>query len=208
MNKTILKEVKKEVNNFRSMGALVLERHKFPKEIKFDSSAIYAIWHKEIDAWAFTNYTTPNAEKIIRKLPTILDAEFSKLNPADTNFETYTIPLFWDVDGTMSNHYIPTDYIRATGDGFDLHLFPYHDGIMIQAIIIDEDKRGSGIGTEVMNKLYDLSDELEVPLYLVPYPAETFEPSEVFQRVERLEKWYSGLDFGPVDGHPTIWSNY
>jgi len=208
MNKTLLKEVKKEVNNFRAMGAAVLERHKFPKEVKFDSSAIYAIWHKEIDGWAFANYTTPNAEKFIHKLSSVLDAKFSVIQPSDSGFQTYTLPVTWDVEGTMSNHYIPTDYIVCDGDGYKLDLFPYHDGIMIQAIIIDEDKRGQGIGSKVMNKLYDLSDELEVPLYLIPYPAEKFEPSQVFQRVERLEKWYSSLDFGPVDGHPTIWSNY
>ena len=208
MNKILLKEVKKEVNYFRSKGAAVLERHKFPKEIKFDSSAMYGIWHKKVDGWVFTNYTTPNAEKFIRKLSSVLDANFLLIHPADADFQTYTIPLSWDVDKTMSNHYIPADYITATGDGFDLHLFPYHDGIMVQAIIIDEDKRGQGIGTDVMNKLYDLSEELEVPLYLVPYPAERFNPSEVFQRVERLQKWYSSLHFGPVVGHPTIWSNY
>lgn len=91
---------------------------------------------------------------------------------------------------------------------FTLTLNPYNGGVMVQGLIIDENKRGRGIGTKVMNKLYNLSEKLDIPLYLTPYPDELCDKSELWSKIHRLRNWYEGLGFGPVFGSDWIWSNY
>jgi hypothetical protein len=91
---------------------------------------------------------------------------------------------------------------------FSLTLNPYNGGVMIQGLIVNENKRGKGIGTKVMNKLYDLSERLDTPLYLTPYPDEPCERDVIWDKINRLRNWYSSLGFGSVFGNDWIWSNY
>ena len=93
----------------------------------------------------------------------------------------------------------PKIHIRGVGQGVDLRLYPYRDGVMIHSIMVDEDKRGNGIGTEILNKLYDCSEEMGIPLYLIPIAPNTDNQS-------RLESWYESQGFGEVKYN--IWSNY
>ena len=91
-------------------------------------------------------------------------------------------------------------------DGVELCLVPYHNGVKIALIKVKEEEKGMGKGTKVMNILYDISEELQIPLYLNPYPADEYEPSKEREMVERLIKWYEGLGFGNV--WKKIWCNY
>lgn len=91
---------------------------------------------------------------------------------------------------------------------YQLALAPYNDGVMLVSLTIDESERGKGTGTFVMNRLYDISEELNIPIYLTPYPAEQFKSEKEQELVERLQKWYDNIGFGPVSTNSNIWSNF
>ena len=96
-----------------------------------------------------------------------------------------------------------------TDDNIKLQIFPFDDGIMVHSLIVKEDKRGNGIGTDVMNKLYDISEAMEIPLYLVPFPAEDgFDQSKIYDIINPLKEWYSKLGFGHLTDRSLIWCNY
>ena len=208
MKSTKQKEVKKLLQRLNKKGIPTLERHQFPKEVKWDSSAMYAVWNPEINGYAYVTSTSHSVANFFNNIIEKWGVKVYDVPLSVRGFQTYTVPIEWDVEETMAYHYCPDKLILVSGDGYEMNLFPYHDGVMVQAIVVDDSKRGQGIGTDVMNKLYDLSADLGVPLYLVPFPAGKNDASKIHESVERLQKWYSGLDFGPVDGHPTIWSNY
>lgn len=84
---------------------------------------------------------------------------------------------------------------------------PYADGIMLYGINIKKELRGKGIGTDIMNKLYDVSDELSIPIYLIPYPDDNFKSKDEKKLIDRLKNYYSKLDFGPVSENSLVWSN-
>ena len=104
---------------------------------------------------------------------------------------------------------VPEFHILTNKD-WHLHLYPYHDGVMIYTINVNEDKRGNGIGTEILNKLYDLSEDLSIPLYLIPYPDYEFldKVDKEKELVDRLKNYYSRLEFGPVSKGSLVWSNF
>ena len=63
---------------------------------------------------------------------------------------------------------------------------------------------------EVLNKLYDLSENLSIPLYLIPYPDYEFldKVHKEKELVDRLKNYYSRLEFGPVSEGSLVWSNF
>jgi len=91
---------------------------------------------------------------------------------------------------------------------YQLALAPYNDGVMLVSLTIDKSQRGNGTGTFVMNKLYDISEELNIPIYLTPYPAEEFKSEKEKELVERLEKWYNKIGFGLVSEGSKVWCNF
>lgn len=92
---------------------------------------------------------------------------------------------------------------------FELTLNPYNGGVMIQGLIVNQNKRGKGIGTMVINKLYELSEKLDTPLYLTPYPDELCTDRDLlWVKINQLRNWYESLGFGPVFNNDWIWSNY
>jgi GNAT superfamily N-acetyltransferase len=146
-----------------------------------------------------------NYNKFITKL------HFDKVKWVDVDDRTYR-----EIIAVPENPYEQQSNIQMWSNNvvvirtkdFALTLNPYNGGVMVQGLIIDENKRGRGIGTKVMNKLYDLSEKLDIPLYLTPYPDELCDKSELWSKIHKLRKWYEGLGFGPVFGSDWIWSNY
>jgi hypothetical protein len=112
----------------------------------------------------------------------------------------------------MLNH-ITDSITELTYSDYYLVLAPWHDGVQVLKIIVPNS--GKGIGTKVMNDLYDISEELSIPIYLTPYPAEDFIDVNGKEKklVKRLEKWYRKLGFDVStesrDGtwSPKMWSN-
>lgn len=88
-------------------------------------------------------------------------------------------------------------------------IVPYNDGICLCSIVVDDDNRNKGIGTKIMNELYDISEELSIPIYINPYPAgKQFQPNKELELVTKLKKWYSKIGFGPVIENSLVWSNF
>jgi len=98
--------------------------------------------------------------------------------------------------------------LRIVCDKFTMIFVPYNKGVCIHGFNINEEYRNKGIGSDVMNKLYDLSEELDTPLYLQPYPDENCSRTEVWGRINQLRNWYERLGFGSINNDIWMWSNW
>lgn len=105
--------------------------------------------------------------------------------------------------------YASNEFHVLVSDNFRLELYAFDDGIMINSIVVNENMRGKGLGTKVINKLYDISERMEIPLYLIPFPAvDTFDQSKIYDIINPLKDFYTKLGFGLVGNRGLIWSNY
>jgi len=100
-----------------------------------------------------------------------------------------------------------SDFIAAYEEYGKLLFAPYDDGVMLYGINIKPELRGKGIGTNIMNKLYDISEQMNIPIYLIPYPDDNFRTKNEKKLIDRLKKYYSRLEFGPVSENSLVWSN-
>jgi GNAT superfamily N-acetyltransferase len=101
-----------------------------------------------------------------------------------------------------------SDFIAAYEEYGKLLFAPYADGVMLYGINIKPELRGKGIGTNIMNKLYDISEQMNIPIYLIPYPDDNFPTKNEKELVDRLKTYYERLGFGPVKEDSLIWSNF
>ncbi len=116
--------------------------------------------------------------------------------PENINDRMLKLPLFGDV-------------IQIKNDDFSLILVPYGKGIMIHGINVNTKLRNKGLGSKIINLLYDTSEELDIPLFLTPYPDDDNVPkSEIWNVINRLRNYYERLGFGPLAKMPLLWSNY
>lgn len=98
-------------------------------------------------------------------------------------------------------------FIADFGD-YEIAFAPYNDGVMLADITVKTSERGNGIGTKVMNKIYDISEDNNIPIYVIPYPAEQFKEEKEPELVERLKNWYEKIGFGPVSEDSKVWCNF
>jgi GNAT superfamily N-acetyltransferase len=101
-----------------------------------------------------------------------------------------------------------SDFIGAYEEYGRVFLVPYADGVMLYGINIKPELRGKGIGTNIMNKLYDISEQMNIPIYLIPYPDDNFPTKNEKQLVDRLKTYYERLGFGPVKEDSLVWCNF
>ena len=101
-----------------------------------------------------------------------------------------------------------SDFIVAGGDYGKVMFVPYADGVMLYGINIKEELRGKGIGTDIINKLYDISEELNIPIYIIPYPDDNFPTKDEKELVDRLKNYYTRIGFGPVSNDSLVWCNF
>lgn len=101
-----------------------------------------------------------------------------------------------------------SDFISVDESYGRLLFVPYADGVMLYGINIKPELRGKGIGTDIINKLYDISEEMNIPIYLIPYPDDNFPTKDEKELVDRLKNYYSRIGFGPVSDDSLIWSNF
>jgi hypothetical protein len=105
--------------------------------------------------------------------------------------------------------YLTNDIREYIFENCKIVVAPYFDGICLSSIIVDTEYRNNNIGTAIMNKLYDISEELSIPIYLNPYPAgEKYEPIEEKNLVDKLKKWYTEIGFAPIKESYHIWNNF
>lgn len=100
-----------------------------------------------------------------------------------------------------------SDFIAAYEEYGKLLFAPYADGVMLYGINIKPELRGKGIGTNIINKLYDISEQMNIPIYLIPYPDDNFPTKNEKKLIDRLKNYYSRLEFGPVSENSLVWSN-
>ena len=101
-----------------------------------------------------------------------------------------------------------SDFIGIEEEYGKVMFVPYADGVMLYGINIKPELRGNGIGTNIMNKLYDISEEMNIPIYLIPYPDDNFPTKDEKQLVDRLKTYYERLGFGPVKDDSLVWCNF
>lgn len=101
-----------------------------------------------------------------------------------------------------------SDFIRIEEDYGRVLFVPYADGVMLYGINIKSELRGKGVGTNIINKLYDISEEMNIPIYLIPYPDDNFPKEDEKELVDRLKNYYSRIGFGPVSDDSLVWSNF
>jgi hypothetical protein len=97
--------------------------------------------------------------------------------------------------------------------GVEICLVPWHDGVMLQTILVPKELRGNKLATFIMADLDEISTDLDIPLYLVPYPGENYNPNDEFELELQLKHWYERLDFGKANEStntlwPKVWCNF
>jgi N-acetylglutamate synthase-like GNAT family acetyltransferase len=183
-------------------------------EFKCNSAITKVVWKNRFtnqpDGWVAVSKTTNNFTKFIKEVKGKIPYTKSKkinnwlvdqlIQYAHQNNEYKTYKIYNEVE----------EFHIIESNDWHLHLYPYHDGVMIYTINVNEDKRGNGIGTKLLNKLYDLSENLSIPLYLIPYPDYEFldKVDKEKELVDRLKNYYSRLEFGPVSEGSLVWSNF
>ena len=184
------------------------------EECKCNSAITKVVWKNKFanqpDGWVAISKTTNNFTKFIKEVKGKIPYTQSKkinnwlvdelIQYAHQNDEYKTYKICNEV----------AEFHIIESNDWHLYLHPYHDGVMIYTINVNENKRGNGIGTELLNKLYDLSEELSIPLYLIPYPDYEFldKVDEEKELVDRLKNYYTRLEFGPVSEDSLVWSNF
>jgi len=182
-------------------------------EFKCNSAIKEVVWKKtkyQGEGWVALSKSTNNFNRFLEKVKalkqhTSFDVYHNMvadqlIQYAHQNKEYKTFKVRNEVD----------KFIVITSVDWHLHLYPYHDGVMIYTINVKEDKRGNGIGTEVLNKLYDISEKLSIPLYLIPYPDYLFldKIDKEKELVDRLKNYYTRVGFGPVSDGSLVWTNF
>ena len=190
------RETKHIMKSLQKAGVTTYTRKEFPKEIQFDNTCQLAYFVPKLNRDVIIIEDNKNGIDLINGIIDKLnDFQFDQI-PFELSDKVGVNIIFKGGKEVLVN---PKIHIRGVGQGVDLRLYTYRDGVMIHSIMVDEDKRGNGIGTEILNKLYDCSEEMGIPLYLIPIAPNTDNQS-------RLESWYESQGFGEVKYN--IWSNY
>jgi GNAT superfamily N-acetyltransferase len=189
-------QTKQIMKSLQRAGVTTYTRKEFPKEIQFDNTCQLAYFVPKLNRDVIIIEDNKNGIDLINGIIDKLnDFQFDQI-PFELSDKVGVNIIFKGGKEVLVN---PKIHIRGVGQGVDLRLYTYRDGVMIHSIMVDEDKRGNGIGTEILNKLYDCSEEMGIPLYLIPIAPNTDNQS-------RLESWYESQGFGEVKYN--IWSNY
>ena len=137
-----------------------------------------------------------------------------KLTNFTTKFGNFDEMIEYGYEGNISNCFktphITESVVKFNIGDVSLALVPWNDGVMVQSIVVPTSQRNNGAGTKIMNILYDISENTNIPLYLIPYPSERFNPNEEYELVCKLEAWYRGLGFDKMENtinDTKVWCN-
>jgi GNAT superfamily N-acetyltransferase len=189
----------------------VVPKKEWPPEALLNSAISKCVWDKDKGHYVYLTLSDEKyanaATKFLNKLYDN-DIEFGVANAAlnydqiifvPDNIESdmmFKLPLFGDV-------------VQIKNDDFQLLLVPYAKGIMIHGINVNPKLRNKGLGSKLLNLLYDVSEELDIPLFLTPYPDDDNVPKKkIWDVINRLKNYYERLGFGPLKKMPLLWSNY
>jgi hypothetical protein len=92
-------------------------------------------------------------------------------------------------------------------NGVEICLVPWNDGVMLQSILVPKDKRNLGIASNIMDMLDRISEQFNIPIYLIPYPGEKFNPKDEFVLEVKLSTWYERLGYDKaIEATDLIWN--
>ena len=165
--------------------------------------------NKFTNRYACYRRTDYRMKNMISKIKSSIKGDWHRESDVAQLMTPIKVHVEYNIETNIWGDYISEHFLECLNDNFQLQIFPFDDGLMVHSLIVNKDKRGQSIGSDVMNTLYDISDKMEIPLYLIPFPAiDHYEQSEIFEIVKPLHKWYDKLDFGPLEGRGLLWSNY
>jgi N-acetylglutamate synthase-like GNAT family acetyltransferase len=189
------------------------KREQWVDEYKCNSAIKEVIWKSteyQGEGWVAVSKSTMNFNRFLEKV---------KISIKHTSFDVYRnmvtdqLIQYAHQNKEYRTYKVRNEvdkFIVITSEDWHLHLYPYHDGVMIYTINVNEDKRGNGIGTELLNKLYDISENLNVPLYLIPYPDYEFLDKTDMEKelINKLKNYYNRIGFGPVSEDSLVYCNF
>jgi GNAT superfamily N-acetyltransferase len=83
------------------------------------------------------------------------------------------------------------DFVQSIEDRYSVKLFLHKQGelLVLSSIVVPNNERGIGIGSEVMSEIADYADEVNLPVYLTP------STGLGATSVARLKKFYKRFGF-------------
>jgi GNAT superfamily N-acetyltransferase len=188
-----------------------LPKKEWPPEALLNSAISKCVWDDNKGHYVYLALTD---EKYAKAMTHFL----SKLQDINLAFGIANVAISYEQiiyvpENTKSDQMLKLplfgDIVQIKNDDFRLLLVPYAKGIMIHGINVNKKLRNKGLGSKIINLLYDVSEELDIPLFLTPYPDDDDVPKkQIWNVINRLRNYYERLGFGPLKKMPLLWSNY
>ena len=187
-----------------------LPKDKWEPEALLNSAIQKCVWDKDKGHYV---YLTLSDEKYSKSMTHFInklqdnDIEAGVANVAISYEQIIYVPT--DTNDNMIKLALFGDIVQIKNNDFQLLLVPYAKGIMVYGINVNKKLRNNGLGSKILNLLYDVSEELDIPLFLTPYPDDNDVPkNKIWDVINRLRNYYERLGFGPLVKMPFLWSNY
>ena len=187
-----------------------LPKDKWEPEALLNSAIQKCVWDKDKGHYV---YLTLSDEKYSKSMTHFInklqdnDIEAGVANVAISYEQIIYVPT--DTNDNMIKLALFGDIVQIKNNDFQLLLVPYAKGIMVYGINVNKKLRNNGLGSKILNLLYDVSEELDIPLFLTPYPDDNDVPkNKIWDVINRLRNYYERLGFGPLVKMPLLWSNY
>jgi GNAT superfamily N-acetyltransferase len=187
-----------------------LPKDKWEPEALLNSAIQKCVWDKDKGHYV---YLTLSDEKYSKSMTHFInklqdnDIEAGVANVAISYEQIIYVPT--DTNDNMIKLALFGDIVQIKNNDFQLLLVPYGKGIMVYGINVNKKLRNKGLGSKLLNLLYDVSEELDIPLFLTPYPDDNDVPkNKIWDVINRLRNYYERLGFGPLVKMPFLWSNY
>jgi hypothetical protein len=186
-----------------------LPKKEWPAEALLNSAISKCVFDKDKGHYVYLTLSEEKyAKAITHFISKLQDIEFGIANAALNYDQIIYVPTDTESD-KMAKLPFFGDILQIKNDDFQLLLVPYAKGIMIHGINVNKKLRNKGLGSKILNLLYDVSEELDIPLFLTPYPDDDDVPKkQIWNVINRLRNYYTRLGFGPLKKMPLLWSNY
>jgi GNAT superfamily N-acetyltransferase len=192
----------------RSAGFRTQSKNQLPPLLSNNESAYGSVWNQEEKRWVVLLNGNKNFHKFSDKLMEIYDIKMPGVRTSGFPLFEVDVVVGYTKDIVHRVYTAPEQFFIIENDDFHLWFLPWSDGVMIHSIHVAEHKRGNGLGTQLMNFLFDVSVDTNCPIYLVPFPDENYQPEEMMTKIDKLKSWYSKLDFVPFDKDDVIYTNF
>lgn len=131
-----------------------------------------------------------------RQFVETLEEMFSSWERYPVNTLTKEIPVVTECPHTNFREAFFSESTIFQSPVFSLTFTSKDDGIYLHKLETPQELQGIGLGTSVMSMILEVSNGLNIPVYLVPVPfGSVFTGTEYISNLEKLKGWYSRLGF-------------